>query len=308
MSKETEFYGEKAIKDLLSKREEINKELEKFGYKDKTLESSKDLEKSLVEELFDIPSNDNKSYLTLKLIKKEGFDTDTIREYIDKLDWHILSDYYTFTQEEVIEFKDRISIINLNVNTYKNLSFDFIRENKSNINWQRMSYIDMGFEFLLYFKDSIDWNVASLNYSLTENQIEMLSDKVNWTNITLSQDLSENFLIKWCDKLDASYILLYKPSEEVKELYRTKIEERKEYHRSQATKWETSLGGDIDLSIFRDQGIINPGNIWNTERYMDFLDKHDDKEYKDSLDNYVPEDTHSIEDDSDFLNLDEEDD
>lgn len=124
-----------------------------------------------------------------------------------------------------IEFFTTDDISNLNVQTYKNLSGDFLKKYKSNINWSKVilyistqcddfeKYIDiisennlwslissnnLPIDFINRWKDKLDWKQLSMVKSFTDEEINLFKDYI-WTSSKYSE---KSIVIDQIDEFD----------------------------------------------------------------------------------------------------------
>ena len=81
--------------------------------------------------------------------------------------------------------------------------FDYIRENKNNVNWNVISsWQKLPEEFIKEFKDKVNWGCISANQQLSEDFIREFQDRVDWFYISEYQKLSEEFIREFKDEVD----------------------------------------------------------------------------------------------------------
>lgn len=124
-----------------------------------------------------------------------------------------------------IEFFTTDDISNLNVQTYKNLSGDFLKKYKPNINWSKVilyistqcddfeKYIDvisennlwslissndLPIDFINRWKDKLDWKQLSMVKSFTDEEINLFKDYI-WTSSKYSE---KSIVIDQIDEFD----------------------------------------------------------------------------------------------------------
>ncbi len=138
----------------------------------------------------------SEGYTTYDIVCNYELPEDIILECGDLLDKSILVQGYSFSenfidkalQSEYFELDD---IRELNMNTYSNLSPEFISKYKSYINWNRM---------ILYVSTQSD---------SFESYVDVINDKDLWSVIS-ANDLPFEFIREWKDKLDWSYLSMVK--------------------------------------------------------------------------------------------------
>ena len=62
---------------------------------------------------------------------------DFIREFQDKVNWWLISEYQKLSEDFIREFKDNVSWVDISIAQV--LSEDFIREFKDRVNWRYIS-------------------------------------------------------------------------------------------------------------------------------------------------------------------------
>jgi hypothetical protein len=135
-------------------------------------------------------------YTTYDIATNYELTEDTILESTDFLDKEVLIQGLNFSEEFItkaidIEYFTIDDIYELSMTTYSNLSDEFIKKYKENINWDRM---------ILYISTQSD---------SFEDHTKVIEDKNLWSVIS-ANDLSIDFIRQWKDKLDWSYLSMVK--------------------------------------------------------------------------------------------------
>ena len=140
-----------------------------------------------------------------------------------------------------IEFFTTDDISNLNVQTYKNLSGDFLKKYKPNINWSKV---------ILYISTQCDD---------FEKYIDVISENNLWSLIS-SNDLPIDFINRWKDKLDWKQLSMVKSfTDEEINLFKDYIWQSSKYSEKsividQIDEFDTDRFHDLILDYFANNG------------------------------------------------------
>ncbi len=113
------------------------------------------------------------------------------------------------------------------ISQYPKLSESFIREFQEKIDWDRISkYQKLSENFIKEFQEKINWYEISCSQKLSENFIREFQEKLNWYLISKYQKLSESFIREFQKKLNWDYISQYqKLSEKFRDEFKIEISE-----------------------------------------------------------------------------------
>lgn len=200
---------------------------------------------------------DDKKMLTNFLFKFDSINMNRIEFIPNDLDWTIISSMYVFNKEQILRFEDKLCMNILHVDTYKNLPLELIRKYKSQIDWDRISYIQRDFKFLSEFKERLNWKVVSINWDLSEEEIEIFSDKVDWYFIAISKKLSPDFIERFKYKLDPFQLFIMKSN-----IDKNEMAELAEYAQKTLSQFKkTKVIKDIENKSFEEMKDIEQKNL-----------------------------------------------
>ncbi|KAF8766573.1 hypothetical protein HNY73_019622 [Argiope bruennichi] len=168
---------------------------------------NEDLRQQKANNFFDLKDDSLSDYkkriLAAKLIKpiKQKLSEDFIREFQDKFNWKLISEYQKLSEDFIREFQYKVNW--KLISEYQKLSEDFIREFRNKVDWGNISYHQkLSEDFIREFQHKVDWEGISYHQKLSEDFIREFRDKVDWGNISWKQELSEDFIRIFQDKVD----------------------------------------------------------------------------------------------------------
>lgn len=136
------------------------------------------------------------SLLTKFLLKFNLLTFNRILLLKDELDWRIIGQDFQLNLDQILLVESYLLVDNLHVDTYKYFTLELFRKYKEQINWTRASYHMRDFKFLTEFKEKLDWKVVTMNWNLSEEEIEIFSDKLDWNYISMYGMFGSKFLSK----------------------------------------------------------------------------------------------------------------
>ena len=101
----------------------------------------------------------------------------------------------------------------METNKRNQLLLDVITSDINNyVDWtyiSRSPESNLSEDFMREFKYNIDWSYALIHQKMSENFIREHKDFVNWCSISKYQKLSEDFIREFADKVDWNMIFEY---------------------------------------------------------------------------------------------------
>ncbi len=118
------------------------------------------------------------------------------------LNWSIVTGKHKFSEEILLQFKDKIDWKQACIS--QKLSMEFIDNNFNMLKpylYEVCKYQKLTEKFIRNHKNELDWNTISEYQKLSERFILEMSDYVNWVWISEKQKLSKEFILQNKDKL-----------------------------------------------------------------------------------------------------------
>ena len=118
------------------------------------------------------------------------------------LNWSIVTGKHKFSEEILLQFKDKIDWKQACIS--QKLSMEFIDNNFNMFKpylYEVCKYQKLTERFMRNHKNELDWNTISEYQKLSEKFILEMSDYVNWVWISEKQKLSKEFILQNKDKL-----------------------------------------------------------------------------------------------------------
>ena len=132
--------------------------------------------------------------------------------YFNKVCWENISDRQ-LPFDFIREFKDKLCWNRITYNKSFSRDFDsytredFVREFQDKVDWIYVSkHYKLSESFLREFKDKVNWDIICHNQVLSCEFMEEFQDKVNWDKVSIRQSLTESFIEKFKDKLNMNLI------------------------------------------------------------------------------------------------------
>lgn len=125
-------------------------------------------------------------------------------KYKNNLDWGLLSCSQYMSEDFIREHLDLVKFEQLSFNNKLNLSIDFLREFKDEIDWEGWwLFQPLKYKELYEFRDMIyDWRQISRNRNLPIEVIEHFRNELNWKDVCLKTHLTEEFMEEYINYLD----------------------------------------------------------------------------------------------------------
>lgn len=146
----------------------------------------------------------HEQFLDWKLMSyKQKFSESQVVQYQDRLDWQAVSWAQTLSPDLIARFSDKLNWES--VCMHQKLDLKTIDNNISRLNktaWNNISQKQqLSSEILDTYSDKIDWQYASMNLSITDEQLIQHADKINWSRIinygrTLSYSLISELIAR----------------------------------------------------------------------------------------------------------------
>ena len=151
-------------------------------------------------------------------ISQKNMSPEFIEEFKDKLDWFELSQHHQFSENQLIWYVDRIDWDK--APTFQKKANEEVIEavlnspKKNELNWHgALCKIKFSEQFLEKHCDDIvkanKWEIVSYYQSLSEKFMEKFADKLNWNYISQKQVMSREFMIKHFDKINTTWAKQY---------------------------------------------------------------------------------------------------
>jgi hypothetical protein len=223
-------------------------------------------------------------YNTYYIISNYKLDEDLILECHEDLDKEIIIQGVDLSEDFInrsieIGFLNNNDIKNLNMMTYSNLSEEFIKKYKKNINWGRMML------YMLLCKDHDDnlftkyidiivkenlWDIISASEDLPIEFIKVWKDKLNWNILSLVKNFTEDEQLQFDD------YIIKKKEIEIEEDYNISIDEIEEIINKKLT------GVSLGEKVIKNESNWLPNELdnWGRGVGIGFIDSYPDNKGK----------------------------
>lgn len=131
-----------------------------------------------------------------KLSEYAIWDTPTIDEFKDLLDWNFLSqnEFICFSIELIDKYINRWVWSSLVRNNAINITYEFLSKFKQQFDWETVNYYlgksKLPIQQFEDFIDFIDWEIVSKQYPFSYDFLKEFEDKINWDLIHLNPNIS----------------------------------------------------------------------------------------------------------------------